>query len=233
MTETHLRPSNPIGSSSGLAVAGIGWLVAYAAAGLATSLAFAVGAHPESLLTRTIGQLGLWAGFLGAPLIAWKRRIGPLADGLGFRLRRSDVLIGVLTGVGTQLLAIPLLYRLLAPIVDEEDAGASARDLVARAPGSMVVLLAVTTIVIAPVVEEIFWRGLLLRGLRARLPRWAALAAAALLFGATHFQLAALPGLTLAGLAFAWLADRSGRLGSAIVAHVAFNAVTIATLTLA
>ena len=50
------------------------------------------------------------------------------------------------------------------------------------------------------------------------------------MFGATHFQLLQLPGLVLAGALFGVLAYRSGRLGPAIVAHVAFNMVTVVSL---
>ncbi len=46
----------------------------------------------------------------------------------------------------------------------------------------------------------------------------------------SHLQLLQLPGLVLAGAVFGVLAHRSGRLGPAIAAHVAFNMVTVVAL---
>ncbi len=50
------------------------------------------------------------------------------------------------------------------------------------------------------------------------------------IFGATHFQLLQLPALTTAGLVFAFLRVRTGRLGPAILGHAAFNCITVASL---
>jgi len=83
---------------------------------------------------------------------------------------------------------------------------------------------------VAPVVEELFYRGLLLRSLERSLPRAAALVTSALIFGAVHFELRLLPGLFIAGLVFGWLVQRSGRLGPGIFAHIGFNSVTIITM---
>jgi uncharacterized protein len=85
--------------------------------------------------------------------------------------------------------------------------------------------------VMAPVFEEIFWRGLLQGSLLKRgLPPVLAIGIASVLFAATHFQLLQLPGLTIAGAVFGTLAYRAGRLGPAMAAHFTFNMVTVIAL---
>ncbi|MEM9061771.1 MAG: exosortase E/protease, VPEID-CTERM system [Pseudomonadota bacterium] len=78
------------------------------------------------------------------------------------------------------------------------------------------------TIVIAPVVEELFFRGYLLRRLDTGSPwmRVLAILATSILFAALHEKWL-LAGL--AGLVFALLALRRGRVTDAIQAHVAAN----------
>lgn len=70
----------------------------------------------------------------------------------------------------------------------------------------------------------------MLRALERRIGPTPALVVSAGVFGLVHFQLVQLPGLALAGLAFGWLAQRTGRLGPAIWAHIGFNLTTLVLL---
>ena len=85
-------------------------------------------------------------------------------------------------------------------------------------------------IVVAPVVEELFFRGLLLGEMQRRWGTAAAVAASSVVFGATHFQPLQFPGLTAAGAVFAIAAVRTRRLGPAIAVHAGFNATTFVAL---
>jgi membrane protease YdiL (CAAX protease family) len=97
-----------------------------------------------------------------------------------------------------------------------------------------VILLILIVGICAPVVEEIFYRGFFQEALRKRgLPAAAAIGINALVFGLSHGQLLQLPALVLFGLVAGILAHRSGRLGPAIAAHVAFNMVTVVALLVA
>ena len=87
-------------------------------------------------------------------------------------------------------------------------------------------------VVVAPVVEELFFRGLLLRSMVQRWGTRVGVVGSSVIFGATHFQAIQFPALALAGLLFAVLAVRAGRLGPAIAAHAGFNAATVIVLTL-
>ena len=91
-------------------------------------------------------------------------------------------------------------------------------------------IIGILVAIAAPIIEELFFRGLLLRAIEKRSgPTWA-LWVSSLIFGAVHLQLLQLPALTLIGLVLGWLTLRYGRLGPAIWAHIAFNSVATITL---
>jgi len=91
-------------------------------------------------------------------------------------------------------------------------------------------LNAAVVVIAAPIVEELFFRGLVLRSLERRVgTRWAIVASAAL-FGAAHLEPLQFPALFLFGLVAAVLTVRSGRLGPSTMAHVAFNGIAVFNL---
>ncbi|MEY2425030.1 MAG: protease family protein [Actinomycetota bacterium] len=161
------------------------------------------------------------------------RCTGSLVTDLGLRFKLPSDLRGALWGLGTQFLVLPLLYWLLETLASRDltkDLEQPAKDLTGDAHGAGFYLLAVLLVVGAPLVEEIFYRGLLLRSLQRYCPPWLAIVVCGVVFGAAHFDLVTLPGLALFGIVLAYLAHRSGRLGPSIVAHAAFNLVTVIAL---
>jgi membrane protease YdiL (CAAX protease family) len=98
--------------------------------------------------------------------------------------------------------------------------------------GWQITVLVLFLAVGAPLVEELFFRGLLLRSLTRWLGPVAGIVGSALVFGLAHFELLQLPALILFGLILGTFAYRTGRLGPGIVAHAAFNAVTVLTIVL-
>jgi uncharacterized protein len=178
-------------------------------------------------------QVPVWLGLLGAPLFAtYAKGRGSLAADFGLRMRWTDIPLGVIVGIGGQFVLgalITIAYDLLG--IDVDRVGESAEALTEAAQGPVgVVLLVLVVVVAAPVLEELFYRGLWLRSAERRLGRPAAVALTSLLFGAIHFQLYDFPALVGVGLLFAVLTVWSGRLGPAIWAHVAFNATTVVSL---
>ncbi|OFW61425.1 MAG: hypothetical protein A2133_06240 [Actinobacteria bacterium RBG_16_64_13] len=87
--------------------------------------------------------------------------------------------------------------------------------------------LIVAIVVVAPVVEETFFRGFVFAGLRARYDwRWAAAISAAL-FAAAHMELTFfIPGFVL-GYLFAYLYQRSDSVWPGVIIHAAMNAVAM------
>ena len=82
----------------------------------------------------------------------------------------------------------------------------------------------------APVIEELFFRGLLLRALKARIGSVGAVIASGVLFGLAHFEPLQLPVLALFGVVLGMVALRTGRLGPGICAHAAFNSLAVYSL---
>src|SRR5262249_2450695 len=80
---------------------------------------------------------------------------------------------------------------------------------------------------IAPIVEEMLFRGALFRGLRRQHPPWLTLVGVSLLFAAAHRDARNfLPDL-LGGLAMGYVRGLAGSLWPAVVLHAAFNTVPV------
>lgn len=178
-------------------------------------------------------QVPLWAGLGGAPVWAsWTKGRASLAADFGLCMRWTDVPIGLAVGLVGQfalLILLGLLYQLLG--VDLDRVGETAEQLTGQATDAVgVVLLVVIVAIGAPVFEELFYRGLWLRALQRRLGSVWAVVLSSVLFGLVHLQLFDFPALAGFGALAAVLTVRTGRLGPAIWAHVAFNLTAVVSL---
>ena len=97
--------------------------------------------------------------------------------------------------------------------------------------------LLVTAVVAAPVVEEMVFRGLMLRGLRSRMGAVAAVGLQGVLFGLAHVDPVRGTGnvglvlvLGAVGVAFGGTAYLLRRIGPTIIAHAIFNGVVMAVV---
>lgn len=99
--------------------------------------------------------------------------------------------------------------------------------------GWLVATMILLAVVVAPVTEELVFRAGLYRFLRGAVPRGLALAASALFFASLHVNWSTLQGLSsLAPLAllavmFSLAYERTGHIGTPIVAHALFNLNTV------
>lgn len=87
-----------------------------------------------------------------------------------------------------------------------------------------------SVIVLAPLGEELLFRGLLLTGLRRSLPFWAALVGSAFVFALTHVEWLAVLVIFPVGLLFGWAYHRHGTLVVPIAAHATFNLINVVLL---
>jgi len=178
-------------------------------------------------------QLPLWAGWVGALVVAGRKGRGVVAE-FGVRARWADVPLGLAVGVALQLVVLPLLYLPVLALLgkDTDDLSAPARELSSRAGSSVGWLLFLLLVGIgAPVVEEVFYRGLLQRSLLKRaMPPWASVVVGSAVFAAMHLEALQFLGLFVFGLVAGALAYRTGRLGPSVAAHVGFNVTTVVTL---
>jgi membrane protease YdiL (CAAX protease family) len=179
-------------------------------------------------------QVPLWAGYLGVTLWATSTKGRGAVEDLGVAARWIDAPVGLLIGLATQILVLPLLYLPIFELTgtDSDELSAPARELADRA-GSLPswILFAVLVGVCAPGVEELFYRGLFLRSLtkRGQHPAVAVLISSAV-FAAVHFQVLQFAGLFVFGVVAGTLTVRTGRLGPAIWAHIGFNMTTVVVL---
>jgi membrane protease YdiL (CAAX protease family) len=192
-------------------------------------------ARPVPLWLIAVLQAFLWLGLLGAPILAARRKGRGVVEDFGLRARPLDVPVGVVIGVVSQLVLVPgvSVPWILLLGKDLDQLSDSARELADKATDPLGVVLLVLIVVIgAPIVEELFFRGLLQRSLLRRTGPMAAVAISSFVFGLTHFQLLQFPALVAFGAVLGTLAVRTGRLGPGIVAHMSFNAVTVIALVL-
>jgi membrane protease YdiL (CAAX protease family) len=97
------------------------------------------------------------------------------------------------------------------------------------------VLIVVSAVVLAPVAEELMFRGLLQSALRrAGAGPWLAIACASVVFAGSHFtQPKDMPALAALAVALGYNYERTGRLYPSMLMHAVFNAVSISDLLIA
>lgn len=195
---------------------------------------------------------------------AWQRAVGGVVIQLGsavpvllllgvilWRQPRGFVRLGfgwptagqLMTGVGGWLLALPVVLACNALLVwMTAVAGGEAprqgheifKMLTGEVSTGTVVLIWLSAVVIAPVMEEIFYRGMLQSclvrffqeqggGLSGR---WAGVVVASLGFSAVHYgnvPWQVFPSLFMLGVVLGWVYERTGSLWPAVLLHFLFN----------
>ena len=201
---------------------------------LAVSLAF-----EDTELLLVVGLAGQYMGHLLVFWLLTRRKQGP---GVGFSIDRGDtryVALGLLLQLVLALLFFPLSTLLLPEGDAAQQIGEALSALQSTAAQVTVIVIAV---VLAPVVEEITFRGVLLKAMSGR-SRRAAMVVSALVFALFHLlgldpnrmlEAAAivLPQLFIVGMILAWITFRSQRLGPAIFLHSGFNLLAAIALLL-
>jgi len=175
-------------------------------------------------------QVALWVGYGGGSWWVAHRYGSGIVEAYGARFSRWDVPVGLVLGVVMQLAVVPAIYRFAFGFLDL-DPGRQAQEFtnLARGGGDRVLLI-FSAGVMAPLVEELFYRGLVLRSVQRWVSPWATLLITSFLFALVHGDWHLVPGLTAFGLVVGYLALRSGRLGGAWACHVGFNATTLVLL---
>lgn len=189
----------------------------------------------ESVAILTLGTA---VGFLGGLAAVTSRRNARLAD-LGLDVDPRDgryLLVGALLQVGLALVFAPLSNLAgsdgTTQIVAERIS--SVTDLWMR----IVLILLVGLLV--PIVEELAFRGVLLKAFQRRLDDRAAIVATAFVFAVLHWDgieagniaagVITLTQLAIVGLVLGGLTVKHGRLGPAILLHAGFNVLTLMIL---
>lgn len=135
----------------------------------------------------------------------------------------SGVGWGVLATIGAGLVSSALVYVL--ELLGVEAAPQIAQQAIARLEPWLVVL---AVVVLAPIAEEVFFRGVVFNALlREGGRRWAYLGSSAL-FAVIHLEPVAMVPLFLLGLALSWVYQRTQNLLAPIVMHATVNGIAVA-----
>jgi len=221
----------PRWSAAGLAVTALGSFAVAVAASIAAVLALGLLAQPLERWSPA-HILVITAATDGALLLAlfglgrWLIGLTPGALGLR-RPRREDLRQAVRVAAVLWLLSIlinALQVRVFGPHPQQ-----LVVSLGAHSGATAFALDLVTAAAVAPLAEEILFRGLIFGGLAQRLPAaWAAVLSAGL-FAVSHGVGVAVPIFVL-GLGLAYVYWRTRTLWAAIAAHSLVNAVSIALI---
>ena len=82
-------------------------------------------------------------------------------------------------------------------------------------------------VVVAPIAEELIFRGYIYPVVKRFSERWFAALFSAMLFGVIHFNLVSFPVLVVMGVVLVMLYERTGSIWPPIACHALFNAVSM------
>ncbi len=98
--------------------------------------------------------------------------------------------------------------------------------------GLRLFLMALAVVVVAPITEEILFRGVLYSGLRTRVGNAPAIGISAAFFSLAHLHAEGIVPFALLGIILAWTYQKSGVLAVPILVHAIFNLVNLAFIVL-
>jgi len=167
-----------------------------------------------------------------AILFTWRRGNGPRID-LGLQFSWRDVGIGLAFGFGGLLITIPASLLYVAIVGSETTSAVGAEFGGIRSGPWMAALIFVIVVFVAPLCEEIVYRGLLwgaVERLGAR--RWWALVITTVVFALAHFEFTRTPLLLVVAIPIALARLYTGKLAAGWVAHGINNLLPAVSLVL-
>jgi membrane protease YdiL (CAAX protease family) len=123
-------------------------------------------------------------------------------------------------------LAYLLFSVVYAAVVRPENPQRVVEDLGADQSKLLLVVGALVVLAVAPVCEEVFFRGFVFKVLRQRIPLWPAAAVDGLFFGLVHGSLVLVPLLGVLGIVFCYVYERTGSIFPTIALHSLNNTIS-------
>ena len=129
--------------------------------------------------------------------------------------------------IGTGMATTYLYTEYVIPDVKMQD---QLRQIISAIPDNAVgkITLFITVVIMAPITEELAFRGILQNGLKNWVPIWLAIPLSAMAFAAAHNDYYAFPVLTFMGMMFGILYYKTGSLRANIALHALNNAAALA-----
>jgi membrane protease YdiL (CAAX protease family) len=188
--------------------------------------------------TQLLLAVGTWWALSGAG-----RSHGALATDAAAPLGAAKAIaLGALAmAVGWPLVqasgaAASTIQQSLSGVATPDTAHRTLEALGQSGDGAWIAATALVAVVLAPIVEEILYRGALQQSLHGLgMPRMLSIATAASLFAVAHWgslvagsEAGALTMLLALGLIFGWAYERTGSMWAPVAAHATFNAANLA-----
>ena len=169
--------------------------------------------------------LTVWSPLILAVVVATHRRRSASRGGpyIAFRITWMDIVVGAFVGLLLRTVIIIVELYTVGHLTSSSSLFEYDHDLIWLSSAI------IAPAILAPVIEELFFRGLLLPAIGIN---WLGIVGSAAIFSAFHlfsgFNTLTAASTFLAGLLFGLLAVRTKRLGASITAHVVYNASLIA-----
>ncbi len=225
-------PKGPGIKGGGIAAAGAGIGVA---ATLVVAIAFAVasaghlnGNDPWFLLAS---QLALWVGFGGAVIVASRRHgTGSLTKDFGLsRPTGNDLWTGLAGGTISRLFPLLILVIIVVAGQGFGTPNGTSPEVLGTTPSGLTswIVVILLSVVGAPIIEELFFRGLIQGAFTRRVGAVPAIFVTAVFFSLAHITSEGVFApivLFPAALVLGYLRYKTGRLAAGMVAHAFFNA---------
>ncbi|MPZ89126.1 MAG: CPBP family intramembrane metalloprotease [Nitriliruptorales bacterium] len=167
-------------------------------------------------------------GWLGVRYRRELRRLfGPVSA------KTSDALVGLAGGAAAFFLLNVVVGSLLTIVAERfgfevPEVQQNLREFLQDpALGWLAVAVAV---LLAPIGEELLFRGVLFQSLRARMRLWPAVVISSIAFGAVHYEPLLIALTAMVGAVLAWLFHLRGSLVTPIVAHAVYNGISVGIL---
>jgi membrane protease YdiL (CAAX protease family) len=129
--------------------------------------------------------------------------------------------------IALSLIATALIFNIFYTVLigSKLEMQQALREMLAAIPqtGLNMATIMFATVILAPVVEELVFRGMLQTSLAHTMPVWAAIAISAAIFSIMHGDLNSAPALVMMGAIFGTLYHLTGSLRVTIAAHLANN----------
>ena len=161
-----------------------------------------------------------WLGVIGWPAPGRRFRELAVGAGFGFLLEVVAVVTGTVVAIAIEALTGEQVR--------------SAEQISPDLRGWGIAILVLMAVVVAPVVEEFVFRGLLFRSLADRYGFWVGAIGSAVPFGLTHVAVGASVDLwalritlIVVGIVLAWIHWRRRNLMANVVAHASFNLIGV------
>ncbi|MSO41405.1 MAG: CPBP family intramembrane metalloprotease [Solirubrobacterales bacterium] len=179
------------------------------------------------LSAQALLELSLFTVAVGVAS-AWRfRPPAPALERLGLRPFKRSALGWALLALFGYYAAAAIFAALVLQPKQEDIGGELGLDNGSFAAAALAVVLIA---LVAPFVEELFFRGFVFGGFRSRLSLWPAVLISGLIFGMIHASTGITTVIPLAalGCVLAWVYDKTGSLWPCIFIHVINNGLALA-----